>query len=305
LKTAHLFPAFVTEYLGIETKVISTDKLYFKLEKASDILDCPVKNFEIKNNTFTDDPLMSQYVAYVMSCCVSDMLHAHNMVPDFVAAYSMGIYAALYHCRAIDFETGLHMIQSAYSCIEDNLPVHAMGMCIIGGLSVEDLMWITKRYVDKVSIVNQNSEFSFLLSGQQIALLKISDSAKAEGAMLVKMLPVTHPYHHVKLKKASEDFSLHLKDLTVNDCIFPLISAQNQNIIHTKEQIIHELVSNLYHLFHWWDTFRLMLLQDVDLFIECGAGESLLKIAKFIDGDFRVMNLKKIEHYLETSTPNS
>lgn len=298
MKTAHLFPAFIPEYLGIETSVIGEDRLHEKLQAASDLLGCNFTDFDILNNNYLDNPLISQYITYIMSCCVSDLLHQSEIQPDYVSSFSMGIYGALYHCKSIEFGCGLQMILSAYNCIEQHLPPEKMGMCVIGGLSLDDINGIMRSYVDKVSIVNQNSEFSFILSGHYHALLKIIDNAKADGAMQTRVLPVPHPYHSSVLKKASDEFARQINEMEVNNSIYPLVSAMNQKIISKKEDIIQELVLNLYKPFHWWKTFDFMLSQQVNLFIECGAGESLYKVGKFIEGDFSVINLKKMGKYL-------
>jgi [acyl-carrier-protein] S-malonyltransferase len=298
LKTAHLFPAFVPEYLGIETSVIGHHILMHKLEKASEVVGRNITDFDIAKHNYLDDPLASQYITYVMSCCVSDMLHQNKKSPDFVAAFSMGIYAALYHCKAISFETGLQMIKSAFNCIEKLLPPEKMGMCVIGGLSHDDVQGIMRSYVDKVSIINQNSEFSFILSGHYAALLRIIENAKADGALQTRMLPVTHPYHSHILQNASTDFSADIQKMTVSDSIYPIVSAMNQKVIDSKEDILSELVKNLYQPFQWWKTFDFLLASGANVFIECGAGESLYKVGKFIPGEFELYNLKKMSRYI-------
>ena len=298
METAHLFPAFVPEYLGIETDLIGQHILHHKLEKASAFLGCDLTGFDIVNHNYLDDPLKSQYITYVMSCCVSDILHNRHKTPSYVASFSMGIYAALYHCKAISFETGLQMIRTAYDCIEKTLPEIPMGMCVIGGLSLEDINLLINPNANEVGIINQNSEFSFILSGHREALLKITEQAKTEGAMQARLLPVVHPYHSSMLKKASENFNLKLETMTINDSVYPLVSAINQNIIYKKKDIISELASNLSQPFHWWTTFKFLLSKNVNLFIECGAGESLYKVGKFIEGDFSVINLKKIGKFI-------
>ncbi len=298
MKTAHLFPAFVPEYLGIETSVIGHHILMHKLEKVSAVAGRDITDFDIENHNYLDDPLTSQFITYVMSCCVSDILHKNDKVPDFVSAFSMGIYAALYHCRSISFETGMQMIISAYNYIEKHLPAEMMGMCVIGGLSRDDVEGIMRSYVDKVSIINQNSEFSFILSGHAQALLRIIDNAKADGALQTRMLPVTHPYHSPLLQKASVDFGAKIEMMTVSKSIYPIVSAMDQKTIRTEDQIRSELVRNLCQPFHWWKTLTFMAGSGVDKFIECGAGESLYKVGKFIPGDFSILNLKKMAKYI-------
>jgi [acyl-carrier-protein] S-malonyltransferase len=297
-KTAHLFPAFVPEYLGIESSVIGHHILMQKLEKASEVVGRDITDFDISNHNYLDAPLASQYITYVMSCCVSDMLHNNRKFPDFVSAFSMGIYAALYHCKAISFETGLQMIVNAYNHIEKHMPDEKMGMCVIGGLSQDDVQGIMRSYVDKVNIINQNSEFSFILSGHHHALLRIIDNAKADGALQTRLLPVTHPYHSSILKNAAEDFARDIKEMRFSESIFPIVSAMNQKIINSKEEIISELIKNLYQPFQWWKTFDFLLASGVNVFIECGAGESLYKVGKFIPGEFELYNLKKMSRYI-------
>ena len=301
MKTAHLFPAFVPEYLGIEPEVIQSFGIdiqsYF--EKASKITGTDLTHFNIVENNFQDQPLGSQYVAYIFSCCVSDLLHQQKNIPDYVIYYSMGIYAALYHCRSIDFSTGLHMIYEAYNCIERNLPVEKSGMCAIGGLSFNDINTLIKPYRNEIFIINQNSEFSFLLSGNQSKLKQTLDAAAIEGAMQVRMLPVSQPYHTSLLKNAAAEFSKALLKMKINDPVFSYISSMDQRIITCKQEIVDELISNLYKGFNWWKTVTFLLQNQTHLLIECGAGESLYKIGKFIDGDFQILNLKKLKLFLE------
>ncbi len=295
-KTAHLFPAFVPEYLGIETRVIESyeTSLNDYLEKASDITGSDLRNFDVLNNNFLTDQLKSQYIAYIISCCVSDILHSKKQIPDYVSSYSMGIYAALYHCGSIDFGTGLNMIKTAFCAIEKNLPESPLSMGTIGGLSLDDVTSLILPFSSGVFIINQNSEFSFLLSGHRRHLEQILTNAADMGALQIRMLPVSHPYHSPLLKTAAVEFCEALQTMAIENNTFPYVSPVNQKIILTKDEIIAELTHNIFHGFDWYQTFRFLLKNGVGTFVECGAGESLYRMGKFIEGDFEIYNLKKI-----------
>ncbi|MCK9612866.1 MAG: hypothetical protein M0R16_08180 [Bacteroidales bacterium] len=294
-KTAHLFPAFVPEYLGIETAVIESTGTDFHsyLENASCITGNNLSAFDILKYNFLDNRLKSQYITYIISCCISDILHAHRQISSFVASYSMGIYAALYHCRSIDFGTGLKLIKYAFEIIEDNLPDGAFSMCAIGGLGRQDIITLTKPFKENVFIINQNSEFSFLLSGRHTALESILKEATATGAMQTRMLPVAHPYHTRFMKKAAQEFEKKIKELKIAGCGLTYVSSINQQIISTEKEVASELVNNLQQSFDWYKTFSFMLKNGITSFIECGAGESLYRMGKFIEGDFKIYSLKK------------
>lgn len=296
-KTAHLFPAFVPEYLGIETRAIESYGIDFNayLKKASDITGEQLEDFNITTNNFLGHQLKSQYIPYIISCCISDILHKKNLRPAFVTSYSMGIYAALYHCHSIDFATGLLMIKTAYESIENNLPANPSSMCVLGGLSRDDVNGLIHSFQSDVFIINQNSEFSFLLSGNKAHLEKVLADATALGAMHARMLSVSHPYHAPILEHAAATFQKALITMKIGNNEFNYVSAIDNHIILNREDIIEELTKNLFHGFNWHKTFLFLQKTGIDTFIECGAGESLYKIGKFIEGDFKIFNLKKIQ----------
>ncbi|HNZ41910.1 MAG TPA: hypothetical protein PLI16_06850 [Bacteroidales bacterium] len=295
-KTAHLFPAFVPEYLGIETSVIESYgiKLQPYLDSASELTGENLSEFDIIHNNLLGNQLKSQYITYIISCCISDLLHEKKILPDYISSYSMGIYAALYHCGSIDFGTGLQMITAAFSAIENNLPAHPQAMCSIGGLNSKDIREIMQPYIEDVYIINQNSEYSFLLSGQKNSLEHIVQGAVKMGALQTRMLPVTHPYHSPLLKNASTVFNNVIKKMSIGENRLPYVSAVTREIIKGRNDIIAELTSNIFNGFHWHKTFLFLLDKGVDTFIECGAGDSLYRLGKFIEGDFNIVTLKKI-----------
>ena len=296
-KTAHLFPAFVPEYLGIETGVVEHYGIDIKdyLKKATDLTGEQLGDFDIVTRNFLDHQLKSQYIPYIISCCVSDIIHKKDFHPAYVTSYSMGIYAALYHCGSIDFSTGLRLIKTAYESIENQLPGYPSSMCVLGGLNRDDVNGLIRSFQSDVFIINQNSEFSFLLSGHKSHLEKVLAEAKAMGAMQARMLPVSHPYHAPVLEAAAAAFQTALPKMNIGTNQLTYVSPIDNCIIMNREAIMEELTKNLFHGFDWYKTFMFLQQNGVDTFIECGAGESLYKIGKFIEGDFKIYNLKKIQ----------
>ena len=215
-----------------------------------------------------------------------------------VSFFSMGLYAALYHCRSISFETGLQLIKKAFDEIDMQLENKSMGMCVIGGLDKDDVESLIRSHINKVEIVNQNSAFSFILSGYKENIETILENARHIGAMQTRLLPVYHPYHSSFIADAAVHFKTFVDESKISKANFKLISSIDQKIIDSEVLVKEELVRNLYQPFAWMKTFQYMLQEQVKLFIECGAGESLLKTGKFIEGDFKILNCKKIKNYL-------
>lgn len=298
MNQVHIFPAFVPEYTGVESCVIGPGALEKKLAKASELTGLNISDFDAVHNNFLENPLASQYITYVLSCSVSDLLHQYNFQPSFVSAFSMGIYAAYYHCRVIDFKSGILMIKNAYDIIEQNLPDFKCGMCVIGGLNKQDIHKIISQYDPEVEVINQNSEFSFILSGNFHSLCYINQAASDEGAMQVRMLPVSHPYHTSILSQAAGQFGEYLQNLELHDSIFNYFSSINQKTLSSENDLRQELVQNICLPFNWLATFKALAAAGNNTFIECGGGESLYKISRFIDGEFSVISIKKLLKFL-------
>lgn len=294
---AFIFPAFVTQYSGDETELLSMCGVDFSsyLERASLAIPSDLTHFQVSGQNFTEDPLLNQYMAYIFSCAVSDILVKKTIVPEYVTYYSMGIYAALYHCSFISFEEGLKLIHQAYQAIESFNTIKPSGMLALGGLNIEDTENIIRSCSDECYIINRNSANSFLISGNADELEKISRKAVEEGALLVRMLSVQHPYHHPALYEAAKAFGnqISLVKKTLNNTS-ALISPADCSILNDYESIRPALIKNLYCAFDWQQTFGYLLTQQVHTFYECGAGDSLFRISKFIEGRFDVITLKKM-----------
>ena len=116
MATSILFPAFAAEYSGKEEMAISGVENNFRnlLEIASDALITNLKGFDFTTNNFLDDELKSQYVSYIYSCSVADILRGEKVNTSCVSGYSMGIYAAIYYCRSISFIDGLQLVKYAW-----------------------------------------------------------------------------------------------------------------------------------------------------------------------------------------------
>ena len=296
-KTALIFPAFVREYIGTETEIIISHQGNFEelLEKASQAIDYELINFDISLNNFLDDELRSQYIAYIYSCCISDLLHKKNILPDFVAGYSMGLYAALYHCKSIDFTTGLKLICNAFRIIHKYANGKIYGMGVIGGLERDDIEKLRDKYAPSVEVINKNSARTYVISGPAGEIHQFLQQALNEGAMHSKLLNVNSPYHSSFLDKAAAAFAEYLEHIQIRTPEYSVVSAIDQCLVNRIELVKEELIENIHSKINWYKTFRFMLDEDVTTFIECGAGKTLYKISRFIDGDFKVYPITKIQ----------
>lgn len=309
--TALVFPAFVTEFIGCESDELFALGVNVSdyLARAVPICGKEVADFDIRGKSFLQDELMIQYVTYIYSCAVSDLLHKNTLRAAIAAGYSMGLYAALYHARCIPYSDGLLLIREAYHTIRKYMPSGDFAMGLTGGLELEDVDELMKQYARSTYIINSNNKHTFVYSGPAAEVNRLISAARAEGALMTRVMNVSIPYHSPYLEKAAGKFTETLAALKVEKPQVPLLSSLNQRILHDEPHIKAELAANLWQPFRWHHTIQSILDQQLTPIIECGAGEGLTKINKFIPGDYRSLNLKNLRKYFaetgSSGTPGS
>ncbi len=298
-RIAFLFPAFINEYSNDEKHQLSeySNNLQSHLDEASEITGSDLSLVEIHGCQITNE-LLSQYIAYCYSCTLSDILKQHSVVPNFLSGYSMGIYAALYHGNAISFAQGIKLIRQAYEEIKKCCNGTPFGMATIVGLNNIDLQQIITQNADNVEIINKNGEYSFVISGIYAEINRIANICHQEGALHIRLLPVGSPYHSHFMNQAAQEFGKFVNQSVINDSEVEIVSIINQGIIKNAPELRKELVMNICSGINWFLTMEFMIKQGINTFIECGAGDSLTKIARFIDGDFKMYPMNKLNHLL-------
>jgi len=254
--------------------------------------------FDFRENDFLNDELKSQYISYIFSCSIADILKSQFIRPAFVSGYSMGIYAAMYYCGSVTFIDGLLLVKSAWENISRVAATGKYGMGMIVGLIEPDILDLLHGTED-VRICNQNNPHTFIISGKYDEVKRILNSAKAEGALRTNMLPVSKPYHSGFLKNAVPGFSKIVRGINFTDPAYRYISNIDQKIINTGDGLIREVIDNLYSRMNWLDTMNMLLRQGVDIFFECGAGDGLTRNFRFIAGDFKSFSVNKLDQFIE------
>lgn len=292
---AFIFPAFGKAYTGFKNKGLDEyqERLQDYLSTASQLVSINNKKFERACNGIIEDDLHAHYSCFINSCIISDILKNRNIHPQYVAPFSMGLYAALYYTSSVSFEDALlfmhNQLESALNILNDV----QYGMASIAGFfsnQVEQL--IRDREMD-VEVVDAVNELVQVMAGKRAELEKLIYIAKENGSSHIRMLPVSLPYHSSymeKIKTVVEDSLIRIK---IRDPEYPIISESNQKILTTKQEIRKELSNNIIGPVNWLNTMNKMQELGINVLIECGLSQALCKLAKLFNSDFQVYHPRK------------
>jgi [acyl-carrier-protein] S-malonyltransferase len=195
----------------------------------------------------------------------------------------MGIYAAAHFARSISFADGLRVIGKAYELVAEAASGKDYGMGHIIGLDSNDIQTLLNPYGTRLVIINCNGEYNFIVAGTVAELNGMLAQAKQAGAIHSKLLPVKNPYHTQFIIRNVCPFRIFLKSILFNDPVVPLVSNVDQKLLTTAYDIKEEFIRNLYTPTNWFRTIGKLNDLGTTTYYECGAGESLYKINKFID----------------------
>src|SRR6056297_2491121 len=295
-KTAFIFPAFITSFTHKEIEFLGKNNFYLNqyLKRASIILDVDLPDFDYDTDFYQKDEFLSQIIAYTFSCAFSDLLIQKGIKANYIAGYSMGIYASLYSSKSVRFDDGIRIINEAFRLVREINPGNNFGMGSIVGLTFSDVNEQISKYQLKTEIININNERSLVIAGLKQDIQKLLEIAKDEGAFSWSELTVNTPYHSKYLRKVKEPFRNFISNIKIMDARIPVISTFNQREIIDASAIRQELVYNLTEKINWHKTMQKLLNNGVSVFYECGAGKDLNKIARFIKGDYVVKSVSKI-----------
>lgn len=284
--TAFVFPAFISDYREDPSRILPAFGPVYRtfLNRASFIAGPGLLAFDPETNPMLQDELMNQYLSYIYSCSSIDIIRSRGLQPSMVAGYSMGIYAALYAAGSITFETGLTFIGKAYESIKKNLPSDHFGMCGVIGLNESDIKTLIREYRLALYVVNQNSEYSFILSGDSFHINVFIQKAREEGALHARSLGVTVPYHTHLLAEAAKELEIFVMSADVRLPEIPVISVLTQGLLGDAGLIRNEIARNLHQPFNWFATQQEMYLRGIHRFTECGPSAALQKNSRFMKG---------------------
>ena len=300
MKTAFIFPAFISEYSGNEIQILDSFSSNFQqnLTTASKITGINFEKFSLEDKAYTEDELRSQLISYIFSCSLSDVLINRGLKPEILAGYSMGLYAALYTGGVIDFKEGIRLINQAFNISKSVINGIDSGMGSIIGLTQKEIDEIITAHRLESEIANSNSIHSHLITGQLEAVNRLLNIARKTGALNVSLLNVKTPYHSQLLIETGREFQQFITNhIQLKKSNYPIISSIDQRMLASPDEINTELINNLFERINWMASFDKLLNLGVKQFIECGAGKSLQKISRFIPGDFRIYPMNKVGRF--------
>lgn len=231
----------------------------------------------------------------------AEALKAHGIMPDAVAGFSLGEYAALSFAGSIKREDVFPLIQLRADAMQEAVAPGQGAMAAFVGATAEQVEEICAKVTEGyVAAANYNSPVQTVVSGSAAGVDAACALAEEAGLRCVK-LAVSAPFHCAMMEPAAMKLKEAFTSVEFAAPQLPVYMNVDGNPVTSPEQIPNLLVQQAMSPVRWVKTLQNMQKDGIDTFIECGPGKTLSGLVKKTLRDvkiLRVENQKTLEDTL-------
>jgi [acyl-carrier-protein] S-malonyltransferase len=289
MKTAVVFPGQGSQSVGMMIGFADLPVVERTFREASDILGedlwalAATGPAEALARTVVTQPLM--LTAGV--ACWRAWQDRGGPMPAYFAGHSLGEYSALVAAGALTFEDALPLVRLRAQAMQEAVPEGTGGIAAIVGLADDRIAQVCAEAAqgEVLEPANLNSPGQIVIAGHRAAVERGMAAAKAHGAKIVKMLPMSAPSHCSLMKPAAERLRERLAATAVRAPGVPVIQNADVTAFDDPERIRQALVEQLFRPVRWVETIRYLQAQGVARIVECAPGKVLAGLVRrTIDG---------------------
>ncbi len=286
-KTAFVFPGQGSQSAGMGRSLSdAAPEARRTFEEADDTLGFPLSRLcfdgpeeELKLTENTQPALLTVSVA------ADRTLKARGISPDYVAGHSLGEYSALVAVGSLRFSDALRLVRKRGRFMQEAVPAGVGAMAAILKLPEGKLEQILAESAqgEVVDAANYNSPDQVVIAGNTGAVQRAMDLAKAAGAKRVVPLAVSAPFHCRLMAPAQEKMRIELDAIEFADLQVPLVNNYQAREVRTGAEAREGLYQQIPNSVLWTQTIRYLAAQEVESFVEVGAGGVLSGLLRQID----------------------
>lgn len=207
-------------------------------------------------------------------------LQSYGIVPDAVAGFSLGEYAAMYFAHVIKLEDVFPLIQARADAMQEAVPEGQGAMAALIGVKPEKVRQLCSDIKDDYVVpANYNSLVQTVVSGTATGVDRLLGLAMQEGIRAMK-LSVSAPFHCSLMEPAALKLEEALEKIDLSNPVIPLYLNYTGEKLDSGNAARKMLVNQSYHAVQWVKTLQNMQKDGIDTFIECGPGKTLSGLVK-------------------------
>lgn len=278
-KLALVFPGQGSQAIGMMQPFSESRAVREVFAEASDVLGEDLWDLvtqgpvEALNATVNTQPLMltAGYATY------RAWRDAGGAEPTVVAGHSLGEYTALVVAEVLTFRDALPLVRYRAQAMQEAVPIGTGAMAAVIGLDDEAVRAVCTQagQGEVVEAVNFNAPNQVVIAGHKAAVERGAAAAKAAGARLAVMLPVSAPFHSSLLEPAARRLAECMSTISFKQPRIPIVNNVDVAVVTEPQAIRSALARQACSPVRWVEVVRAIAARAVSDVIECGPGKVL------------------------------
>ena len=288
---AFLFPGQGSQKVGMDARLPSR-----RFEEADAALGYSLSKIiaegpelELTRTANTQPAILTVSIAWL------DELIARGLHADVVAGHSLGEYAALVYSGAMTFADAVRLVHLRGKLMQEAVPEGQGAMAAIIGLDARTVADTCSEAspdaADACQPANFNGAGQVVIAGHRGAVERAMKLAKEKGAKIVKVLPVSAPFHSALMAPAAYKLAQALIDVPLAAMKVPVVANVTaepyQDSSQTKALLSRQVTGSV----RWEESVLALVKLGVTEAYEVGSGSVLRGLVKRIAPSIAVVDL--------------
>jgi [acyl-carrier-protein] S-malonyltransferase len=201
---------------------------------------------------------------------------------DLACGHSLGEWTALVAAGALDFADAMRLTRLRGKAMQEAVPAGQGGMAAIIGLepAAVDALCAEVANGELVAAANYNGAGQIVIAGHAGAVDRAMGVAKQRGAKLVRMLPVSAPFHCALMAPAADKLAAALANVTVSAPRVPVVhnvdAEPNTDANRIRELLVRQVTAPV----RWEACVQKLAALGAERGLELGSGSVLAGLVK-------------------------
>lgn len=277
MKIAFLYAGQGSQHVGMGRD------LYEAYPAFRQVLDNAPVDFDLKKLSFEGPEEQLGDTRYTQPCMVAfaagvtALLREAGITPDYTAGLSLGEYSALHCAGVFDAQTAISLVAFRGQAMAQAVQGRACGMAAVLGLDRETLKKACEEASELgvVECTNFNCPGQIVISGDEAAVDKAGELAKATGAKRVLPLKVSGPFHTSLMAPAGDALRERFQTVDFHEMEVPVLFNCLGDLKGENDTIPNLLERQVQSSVYLEDTIRRLKELGVDTVVEIGPGRAL------------------------------
>ena len=294
-KRVFMFPGQGSQYIGMGKdfyEAFPEAKEVFELAGEAAKLDVAKLCFEEEDKINQTE--YTQIAMLTAEAAILKVLQQEGVSADAAAGLSLGEYAAILAAEVMEPKDVFALIRKRGQYMQNAVPTGG-AMAAVLGLDAEIIEKVCEDTVGEVFVANYNCPGQIVITGEEGAVARASESLKEAGAKRVVPLKVSGPFHSPLLQDAGQKLAVALEKVNIFEPKIAYLSNVTADYVTDPEKIRSLLPLQVCHSVRWQQTVERLIADGCDEFVEIGPGKTLSGFMRKINRDVKCSNIDKLE----------